>query len=192
LTPLSVLEETARILNVCPTTVRRYTNKRHADPFSDRRESASFRLSEVSASWTGPKPRSRGRPNVFRGTERFLGSKSKARNPALSCSGLCSSCALLYLSESYEPIVNGVAVSVGILRDELTKSGHEVFVFAPENQGLHRYLPSCGASAVTAHQPHCRTTPSRRRLPALCDRAFRELKRTSVHTQTRLSWHAGS
>ena len=39
-------------------------------------------------------------------------------------------------SESYEPIVNGVSVCVTTLRDELSKRGHEVFVFAPAYKGF--------------------------------------------------------
>jgi glycosyltransferase involved in cell wall biosynthesis len=39
-------------------------------------------------------------------------------------------------SESYEPIVNGVSVCVATLRDELSKRGHEVFVFAPAYKGF--------------------------------------------------------
>lgn len=39
-------------------------------------------------------------------------------------------------SESYEPIVNGVSVCVATLRDELSKRGHKVFVFAPAYKGF--------------------------------------------------------
>jgi glycosyltransferase involved in cell wall biosynthesis len=38
-------------------------------------------------------------------------------------------------SESYEPIVNGVSVSVATLRDGLRARGHEVYVFAPHYPG---------------------------------------------------------
>lgn len=38
-------------------------------------------------------------------------------------------------TESYEPIVNGVSVSVATLRDGLRARGHEVFVFAPKFPG---------------------------------------------------------
>ena len=38
-------------------------------------------------------------------------------------------------SESYEPIVNGVSVSVAVLRDGLVSRGHDVFVFAPAYPG---------------------------------------------------------
>lgn len=36
-------------------------------------------------------------------------------------------------TDAYEPIVSGVSVSLKILRDELTKLGHEVFVFTHEH-----------------------------------------------------------
>ena len=39
-------------------------------------------------------------------------------------------------SESYEPVINGVAVCVQTLRDELVRSGHEVVVFAPYYRGF--------------------------------------------------------
>ncbi len=39
-------------------------------------------------------------------------------------------------SESYEPIVNGVSVCVTTLRDELSKKGHKVYVFAPAYRGF--------------------------------------------------------
>ncbi len=38
-------------------------------------------------------------------------------------------------SESYEPVMNGVSVSVATLIVELRKLGHEVYVFAPEYPG---------------------------------------------------------
>ncbi len=38
-------------------------------------------------------------------------------------------------SESYEPIVNGVSVSVATLRDGMRSRGHDVFVFAPNYPG---------------------------------------------------------
>ena len=36
-------------------------------------------------------------------------------------------------TDAYEPIVSGVSVSLKILRDELTKLGHEVFIFTHEH-----------------------------------------------------------
>jgi 1,2-diacylglycerol 3-alpha-glucosyltransferase len=87
------------------------------------------------------------------------------------------------LSESYEPIVNGVAVSVGILRDELTRRGHEVFVVAPENKGC-----------VDSY-PRVTRVPSRRirlmpdypipsPLPGYVRKVLRELRPDVIHTQT--------
>lgn len=38
-------------------------------------------------------------------------------------------------SESYEPLLNGVAVSVGTLSRELRQLGHDVFIFAPAYEG---------------------------------------------------------
>jgi glycosyltransferase involved in cell wall biosynthesis len=40
-------------------------------------------------------------------------------------------------SESYEPVTNGVSVSVTTLVDALRRLDHEVFVFAPEYHGYH-------------------------------------------------------
>lgn len=48
-------------------------------------------------------------------------------------------------TESYEPIVNGVSVSVATLRDGLKAHGHEVFIFAPrfrghnDREGVYRF-----------------------------------------------------
>jgi 1,2-diacylglycerol 3-alpha-glucosyltransferase len=39
-------------------------------------------------------------------------------------------------TESYEPIVNGVSVFVGTLRDEMVRRGHQVYIFAPEFRGF--------------------------------------------------------
>jgi 1,2-diacylglycerol 3-alpha-glucosyltransferase len=87
------------------------------------------------------------------------------------------------LSESYEPIVNGVSVSVGILRDELTKRGHEVFVFAPANPG---YTDQCPR---VVRVPSWRTRlmpdypiPSPSAGPLR--RALREIQPDVIHTQT--------
>lgn len=40
---------------------------------------------------------------------------------------------IAFFSESYEPLLNGVAVSIGTLIKELRTLGHEVYVFAPKN-----------------------------------------------------------
>ncbi|MDH7602988.1 MAG: glycosyltransferase family 4 protein [Armatimonadota bacterium] len=42
---------------------------------------------------------------------------------------------IVIFTESYEPIINGVSVFVGTLRDEMTRRGHEVFIFAPQFKG---------------------------------------------------------
>jgi 1,2-diacylglycerol 3-alpha-glucosyltransferase len=48
-------------------------------------------------------------------------------------------------SESYEPVVNGVSVSVATLRDALRNRGHDVHIFAPDYPGyedsedVHRF-----------------------------------------------------
>ncbi len=44
-------------------------------------------------------------------------------------------------TESYEPIINGVSVCVATLRDELSKRGHEVFIFAPSYRGYIDLYP---------------------------------------------------
>jgi excisionase family DNA binding protein len=49
LDPTLSLEETARILNVCPTTVRRYTNKDHLRHLRTAGNQRRFRLSDVLA-----------------------------------------------------------------------------------------------------------------------------------------------
>lgn len=49
LDPPLTLEETARILNVCPTTVRRYTNKNHLMHYRTAGNQRRFRLSDVLA-----------------------------------------------------------------------------------------------------------------------------------------------
>ncbi len=87
------------------------------------------------------------------------------------------------MSESYEPIVNGVSVSVGILRDELTKRGHEVFIFAPANSGYADRYPH------VVRVPSWRTTlmpdyPIPSPFAGPIRRALKELKPDVVHTQT--------
>ncbi len=42
---------------------------------------------------------------------------------------------IVIFTESYEPIVNGVSVFVSTLRDEMTRRGHEVYIFAPRFRG---------------------------------------------------------
>ena len=49
LDPTLSLEETARILNVCPTTVRRYTNNESLQSFRTAGNQRRFRLSDVLA-----------------------------------------------------------------------------------------------------------------------------------------------
>lgn len=39
-------------------------------------------------------------------------------------------------SECYQPTLNGVVVSTDTFKDELTKMGHEVFIFAPRTKGF--------------------------------------------------------
>ncbi len=87
------------------------------------------------------------------------------------------------LSESYEPIVNGVSVSVGILRDELTKRGHEVFIFAPANPGYSDQYPQ------VVRVPSWRTGfmpdyPIPSPFAGAVRQALRDLKPDVVHTQT--------
>lgn len=86
-------------------------------------------------------------------------------------------------SESYEPIVNGVSVSVSTLRDELTKRGHDVFVFAPafngfrdESKNVFR-LPS-------RHTPLMRDYPFPIPFAPDIRRRFESLDLDIVHTQT--------
>ncbi|MDR3710915.1 MAG: helix-turn-helix domain-containing protein [Capsulimonadaceae bacterium] len=49
LDPTLTLEETAQVLNVCPTTVRRYTNRGNLPHFRTAGNQRRFRLSEVLA-----------------------------------------------------------------------------------------------------------------------------------------------
>ena len=53
LDPTLSLEETARLLNVCPTTVRRYTNRGILSCYRTAGNQRRFRLSEVIAFMRG-------------------------------------------------------------------------------------------------------------------------------------------
>ncbi len=86
-------------------------------------------------------------------------------------------------SESYEPIINGVSVSVSTLRDELSKRGHDVFIFAPafngfkdESENVFR-LPS-------THTPLMRDYPFPIPFAPDIRRNFASLDLDIVHTQT--------
>jgi len=90
---------------------------------------------------------------------------------------------LAIFTESYEPIVNGVSVSVRTLRDELTRRGHEVYVFAPGFKGH-----SDGRSDVfrlpSTHTPLMPDYPFPLPFAPGARSAFASLKLDLVHTQT--------
>jgi glycosyltransferase involved in cell wall biosynthesis len=86
-------------------------------------------------------------------------------------------------SESYEPIINGVSVSVNTLRDELSKRGHDVFVFAPTFNG---YLDKSANvfRFPSAHTLLMRDYPFPIPFAPKLRRTFASLKLDIVHTQT--------
>lgn len=86
-------------------------------------------------------------------------------------------------TESYEPIVNGVSVCVSTLRDELTRRGHQVYVFAPAYRGhtdasenVFR-VPAVHTVLMPDYPFPIPFSPKTRRL-------FASLKLDVVHTQT--------
>ena len=85
-------------------------------------------------------------------------------------------------TESYEPIVNGVSVSVATLRDGLRARGHEVVIFAPrfpgheDGEGVVR-LPSRISRFAKGYPIPIPYAPKARR-------AFLALQPDIVHTQT--------
>lgn len=86
-------------------------------------------------------------------------------------------------SESYEPIVNGVSVCVGTLRDELTRRGHEVYVFAPAFKGHVDRCPNV-FRLPSVHTFLMRDYPFPIPYSPAVREAFRSLKLDVVHTQT--------
>ncbi|MHB9037523.1 MAG: glycosyltransferase family 4 protein [Armatimonadota bacterium] len=86
-------------------------------------------------------------------------------------------------SESYEPIINGVSVSVCTLRDELTRRGHDVFVFAPAFNG-HRDESDNVFRFPSTHTPFHRDYPFPVPFAPELRRKFASLKLDIVHTQT--------
>lgn len=86
-------------------------------------------------------------------------------------------------SESYLPFLNGVSISIRVLRDELRRRGHEVWVYAPRFKGY------------ADHDPHVRRfpsfyTPFEREYPIAFPiapalwREWRDQKFDIVHTHT--------
>ncbi|MCE5315725.1 MAG: glycosyltransferase family 4 protein [Armatimonadota bacterium] len=86
-------------------------------------------------------------------------------------------------SESYEPIINGVSVSVCTLRDELTRRGHDVFVFAPAFNG-HQDTSDNVFRFPSAHTPLMRDYPFPIPFSPKLRQTFASLKLDVVHTQT--------
>ena len=86
-------------------------------------------------------------------------------------------------SESYEPVVNGVTVSILALTSELKKLGHETYVFAPGFPG-HKDVAN-----RTIRFPSIRTVFARDYplavpyMPGLTEKV-RQLKLDVIHTQT--------
>lgn len=86
-------------------------------------------------------------------------------------------------SESYEPIVNGVSVCVSTLRDELSKRGHEVFIFAPAFRG-HTDAVGNVFRLPSVHTVFMRDYPIPIPYSPTIRRAFESLDLDVVHTQT--------
>lgn len=86
-------------------------------------------------------------------------------------------------TESYEPIVNGVSVCVSTLRDELTRRGHEVFVFAPAYKG-HKDSAENVFRLPAKHTFFMRDYPFPVPFAPEARRVFESLKLDIVHTQT--------
>ncbi|MEN6584178.1 MAG: glycosyltransferase family 4 protein [Armatimonadota bacterium] len=86
-------------------------------------------------------------------------------------------------SESYEPIINGVTVSVGTLRDELTKRGHDVFIFAPAFRD-HKDSKENVFRFPSTHTPLMRDYPFPIPFSHEIREKFASLKIDIVHTQT--------
>src|SRR3990172_6249124 len=85
-------------------------------------------------------------------------------------------------SESYEPIINGVAVCVETLRDELSAKGHEVYIFAPKYRGFTDPYPKVFRFASHTIFGHDYPLPLPY-APAM-KKAFDGLRLDIVHTQT--------
>ncbi|MCE5321941.1 glycosyltransferase family 4 protein [bacterium] len=86
-------------------------------------------------------------------------------------------------SESYEPIINGVSVSVCTLRDELSRRGHDVFIFAPTFNGYEDESTNV-FRFPSAHTPLMRDYPFPIPFAPELRRTFAALKLDIVHTQT--------
>ena len=86
-------------------------------------------------------------------------------------------------SESYLPYLNGVSVSIRILHEELTRRGHEVWIYAPHYRGYQDPYPTVRRlpSVYTPFEPdYPIALPF---APALW-REFRTLGIDVVHTHT--------
>ena len=86
-------------------------------------------------------------------------------------------------SESYEPIVNGVSVFVGTLRDELSRRGHQVFIFAPAYKG-HTDESDNVFRFPSVHTFLQREYPFPVPFSPKLGRTFKSLNLDVVHTQT--------
>ncbi len=86
-------------------------------------------------------------------------------------------------TESYEPIVNGVSVCVGTLRDELSRRGHDVFVFAPAYKG-HVDQREGVIRMPAVRTPLMRDYPFPIPIAPRARHIFESLKLDVVHTQT--------
>lgn len=86
-------------------------------------------------------------------------------------------------SESYEPVVNGVSVSIATLRDNLRKRGHKVFAFAPAYRG-HKDTDPDVFRFRSWHTPAARDYPLAIPYSPRIKSRFRELQPDIVHTHT--------
>ncbi|MFQ3548508.1 MAG: glycosyltransferase [Armatimonadota bacterium] len=85
-------------------------------------------------------------------------------------------------SESYEPIINGVSVCVSSLREKLTQKGHEIFIFAPANNGYIDKHPN--VCRINSTSKLCKDYPIPFPYSQKAKKYFDEIKPDIVHTQT--------
>ena len=86
-------------------------------------------------------------------------------------------------SESYEPVVNGVAVSIATLKRLLEERGHTVCAFAPKYPG-HIDLDPHTYRFPSWRPPIAKDYPLAFPWSVSCKRAFANLKPDIVHTHT--------
>ena len=86
-------------------------------------------------------------------------------------------------SESFEPVTNGVSVSIATLRKLLEQRGHEVFIFAPAYKGHEDPSPNV-FRLPSWHTPFARDYPIALPWSPRAKSAFADLNVDIVHTHT--------